>query len=75
MSYSLHYSLVELGFVFSVLLELPSPLTPHPFLSFEADRYNSSNLFVMYLEVAGRTDIPVAEGSHVSITVCTDKKP
>jgi hypothetical protein len=23
------------------------------------------------LEVAGRTDIPVAEGSHVTITVCT----
>lgn len=25
---------------------------------------------MIQLEVAGRTDIPVAEGSHVTITVC-----
>lgn len=26
--------------------------------------------FIIQLEIAGRTDIPVAEGSHVTITVC-----
>lgn len=26
--------------------------------------------FHYQLEIAGRTDIPVAEGSHVTITVC-----
>lgn len=25
---------------------------------------------MIQLEIAGRTDIPVAEGSHVTITVC-----
>lgn len=46
MSYSLYHSLAELGFVFSVLLELPSP-PPLLFLSFEANCSNSSNMFVI----------------------------
>jgi hypothetical protein len=61
--------LIFLGIHIHLNLILPIPNHPQP-VSASSSSSNTTVVFVLFqLEAVGRTDIPVAEGSHVTIKV------